>query len=74
MDNPNGCFPFQLIRDGVQVFSGVNHPVTLYGESRTYGPFVAQRMKHVQGGGITLLVTPDKVNPCRQAFADVVAL
>jgi hypothetical protein len=31
-------------------------------------------MKYVQGGGITLLATPDKVNPGRQVFADVVTL
>jgi hypothetical protein len=31
-------------------------------------------MKYVQEGGITLLATPDKVNPSGQIFADVVTL
>jgi hypothetical protein len=74
MDNPHCRFPLQLIRDGVQVFSSVNHHITPHATDRTYGTFVAQRMKYVQGGGITLLATPDKVNPSRQVFADVVTL
>lgn len=52
----------------------VNYHTTSHATDRTYGTFVAQRMKHVQGGGITLLATPDKVNPSRQVFADVVTL
>lgn len=31
-------------------------------------------MKNVQGSGVTLLAAPDKVNPSRQIFADVVTL
>jgi hypothetical protein len=74
MDNSNCCFPFQFIRDGVQVFSTVNHLIASHVTGRTYGSFIAQRMKYVQGGGITLFATPDKVNPARQVFADVVTL
>ena len=55
-------------------FLGINHPVASHVTGRTYGSLVAQRMKHIQGGGVTLFATPDKVNPRGQVFADVVAL
>ena len=74
MDNPYCCFTFQLIRDGVQVFSRVNHPVASHVIDRTYRPLIAQWMKNVQSSGVTLLAAPDKVNPSRQVFADVVTL
>jgi hypothetical protein len=74
MDDPNCCFSFQLIRDGVQVCPDIIHLIPSHVTGRTYGSFIAQRMEHVQGGGITLLATPDKVNPRRKVFADVVTL
>lgn len=74
MDNPYCCFPFQLICDGIQIFSSVSRYIILHATGRTYRTFVAQRMKHVQGGRITLLESPYKVNPGRQVFADVVTL
>jgi hypothetical protein len=74
MDNPHCCFPFQLIRDGVQIFSRVNHSVPSHVINRTYRSLVAQWMKNVQGSGVTLFAAPDKVNPSRQIFADVVTL
>ena len=74
MDNPHCCFPFQLIRDGVQIFSSINHLVASHVIDRTYRSLVAQWMENVQGTGVTLFAAPGKVDPSRQIFADVVTL
>ena len=49
-------------------------PFLPHAMNRTYRSLVAQWMKNVQGSGVTLFAAPDKVNPSRQIFADVVTL
>lgn len=40
---------------------------------RTNRPFVAERVEHIESFGIPLFASPNKIDPCWQIMADVVA-
>ena len=44
-------------------FQRVSLHIALSTMSRTYGSLIAQRVEHVQRSGVTLLGSPDEVNP-----------